>query len=131
MKTPKETNMKPVIIYTMPIGGKCPVQAEGTINGLPFYFRSRYGHWSLSISPRADGDPLDKDAWRHREEYDGVERDEPKEVYPGRFMQFGAGWAGEHECAAFIEKAAAALCEAHSIPLQPNTPVNTPPARDE
>lgn len=31
------------------IGGNCPVQAEGTINGKPFYFRARGQHWSLGI----------------------------------------------------------------------------------
>lgn len=31
------------------IGGLCPVQAEGTIGGKPFYFRARHQQWSLSI----------------------------------------------------------------------------------
>lgn len=31
------------------IGGWCPVQAEGTIDGHPFYFRSRGERWSLEI----------------------------------------------------------------------------------
>lgn len=31
------------------IGGVCPIQAEGTINGEQFYFRSRHQHWSLCI----------------------------------------------------------------------------------
>jgi hypothetical protein len=31
------------------IGGFCPVQADGTINGVPFYFRSRHTHWSIGI----------------------------------------------------------------------------------
>jgi len=33
------------------LGGNCPVQAEGTIEGHPFYFRARGSHWSLEISP--------------------------------------------------------------------------------
>lgn len=32
------------------LGGVCPVQAEGTINGKPFYFRARHGKWSLDIA---------------------------------------------------------------------------------
>lgn len=36
------------------IGGNCPVQAEGTINGEPFYFRARWDHWSLGVG----GDPV-------------------------------------------------------------------------
>lgn len=31
------------------IGGACPVQAEGTVDGIPFYFRARGNGWSLSI----------------------------------------------------------------------------------
>ena len=31
------------------LGGNCPVQAEGTITGVPFYFRARWNHWSMSI----------------------------------------------------------------------------------
>ena len=31
------------------IGGKCPVQAEGLINGEPFYFRSRWKRWQFAI----------------------------------------------------------------------------------
>jgi hypothetical protein len=31
------------------LGGMCPVQAEGTIEGKPFYFRSRGAHWSLEV----------------------------------------------------------------------------------
>ena len=36
------------------IGGNCPVQAEGRIDGLPLYFRARSSHWSLGIG----GDPV-------------------------------------------------------------------------
>lgn len=30
------------------LGGMCPVQAEGTIDGVPFYFRARGEHWKFS-----------------------------------------------------------------------------------
>lgn len=31
-------------------GGACPTQAEGTTaDGLPFYFRYRFGYWTLRI----------------------------------------------------------------------------------
>ena len=33
------------------IGGMCPTQAEGTINGNPFYFRARHGEWTLDVPP--------------------------------------------------------------------------------
>mgnify|MGYP001570443230 CR=1 FL=1 len=51
------------IIYKS-LGGNCPVQAEGTINGHGFYFRSRGEYWYLyvnriqeeDVTPAEDGD---------------------------------------------------------------------------
>jgi hypothetical protein len=81
--------------------GTCPVQAEGKINGLPFYFRSRGGSWSLSIAATPDGDPLgDEEVYFHCEPYDGVNSDD---------FRFGAGYANVDECVAFIERAAKLL----------------------
>lgn len=40
-------------------GGWCPVEVEGTIDGLPFHFRARGALWSVSIATTPDGDPLD------------------------------------------------------------------------
>lgn len=37
------------------IGGNCPVQAEGMICGVPFYFRARGRRWSLGIGRCPDG----------------------------------------------------------------------------
>jgi hypothetical protein len=72
------------------IGGNCPVQAEGTINGKPFYFRARGQHWSLSIGG-ADliGNP----------EFSYAEKcgDGP----------FTAGWITEDEARTFIDRGAA------------------------
>ena len=31
------------------IGGWCPVQADGTVDGVPFYFHSRGEGWSMAI----------------------------------------------------------------------------------
>ena len=31
------------------IGGNCPLQAEGTIDGVPFYFRARGRRWTMGI----------------------------------------------------------------------------------
>ena len=41
------------------IGGWCPVQAEGTIDGKPFYFRARGRRWSLGIG----GEPVGSPEW--------------------------------------------------------------------
>jgi len=81
--------------------GQCPVQAEGKINGLPFYFRSRGASWSLSIASTPDRDPLeDEGVYFHGELYDG----ERNADFP-----FGAGYANAHECCVFIERAAKLL----------------------
>lgn len=50
------------------IGGNCPVQAEGTIAGKPFYFRARGDHWSIRIGddPHRYGVNLD---FIHDEDY--------------------------------------------------------------
>lgn len=44
--------------YTLDwLGGYCPVQAEGTIDGLPLYFRARGGQWSLDIGVTFGAEP--------------------------------------------------------------------------
>lgn len=40
------------------LSGLAPVQAEGTIAGLPFYFRARHDKWDLSICAKPDGNPV-------------------------------------------------------------------------
>jgi hypothetical protein len=39
------------------LGGMTPVQGDGWIRRLPFYFRARYGYWSfcVSLDPAIDG----------------------------------------------------------------------------
>ncbi len=80
------THAVDVVIAT--IGGNCPVQAEGTVNGRPFYFRARGDSWSLSIG----GDPVRDPEWEHEEWYG---------VWPA------AGWMPEEEALAFIHGTAA------------------------
>ena len=97
-----------IIEYEQEPVGKCPVQAEGKVDGLPFYFRGRGGHWSISIANKPDGDPLDyKNCRYHREEYKGVNAFRDDEINDGH--RFAAGWAEQDECRAFIERAAAFL----------------------
>ena len=76
------------LIFTFGPVGVCPVQAEGTINGYPFYFRSRHARWSLHVASSPSGDALDEDAWTISEDY-------PM-----------AGYATHDECIAFIERQA-------------------------
>lgn len=71
------------------LGGNCPVQAEGIINGKPFYFRARGDCWSIGIG---GDDPVMEPEWSYEEEYgDGP---------------YDAGWMTKEEARAFIEKAA-------------------------
>jgi hypothetical protein len=32
------------------VGGLCPCQGEGTVDGYEFYFRARHGAWTFNIS---------------------------------------------------------------------------------
>lgn len=74
------------------IGGNCPVQAEGTINGWPFYFRARGEHWSLSVA-EPGFEACGEEVWDYEEEYgDGP---------------YAAGWMEVDEAHGFIAKAAA------------------------
>lgn len=100
--------MNPKIIYDARPYGNCPVQSEGTINGLPFYFRSRGGHWRLSIARTPKGDPFDyQNCLVHLEEYKGRHHHRDLEINDGHL--FAAGWADKDECVEFIERAARLL----------------------
>lgn len=71
------------------LGGYCPVQAEGTIDGKPFYFRARGEHWSIGIGGEPIGDP----DWYYEQDYgDGA---------------FDASWMEHSEALNFIKEAAA------------------------
>jgi hypothetical protein len=71
------------------IGGNCPVQAEGVIDGKPFYFRARGEHWSMGVG----GEPVCSPEWEHVEEWgDG---------------QYAAGWMPEEVAHQMIAKAVA------------------------
>jgi hypothetical protein len=41
------------------IGGLCPVQGEGTVDGKPWYFRARGDRWSMYVAEREGADPVD------------------------------------------------------------------------
>lgn len=75
------------------IGGNCPVRAEGTINGKPFYFRARGDHWSLGIG---GADPCEDAEWEHYAWYGS---------WPD------AGWMTAQEAEAFLRAAAARYAE--------------------
>jgi hypothetical protein len=87
------------------LGGNCPVQAEGRIGGVPFYFRARGEHWSIGIG----GDVVGKPDWYHEEEYPGGE--------------FAAGWMSETEARQFIhdvtERYLSEMRDARTTPPKP------------
>lgn len=45
--------------------GACPLQIEGTINGVPFYFRSRWDRWRIGIG----GEPVGEPEWERSENW--------------------------------------------------------------
>lgn len=71
------------------IGGYCPVQAEGSVNGVPFYYRARGQRWAMGIG----GDTVGNPDWFYEQPY-GEQR-------------FDAGWMGLDEARQFITDAAA------------------------
>lgn len=71
------------------IGGNCPVQAEGTICGKPFYFRARGEGWRMNIG---GSDVVGNPEWSFYQEYG----DDPH----------AAGWMSVEDAAAFIRMAA-------------------------
>ena len=76
------------------IGGNCPVQAEGTINGKEFYFRARGDSWSLRIG---GSDVVGNPDWYYEEDYIPPDGGDPT---------FAAGWMTETEARAFLVRAA-------------------------
>ncbi len=84
------------LLNIVSLGGHCPVQAEGFVDGFPFYFRARGNHWSMTIANRVDFPQEDlyhgcPDAWYYEEKYgEGP---------------FDAGWMELSEANRFIRKA--------------------------
>ncbi|WAJ27116.1 hypothetical protein [Antarcticirhabdus aurantiaca] len=72
------------------LGGNCPVQAEGEIDGKPFYFRARGERWSMSIG---GNDVVGEPEWYYEEPYGDED--------------FAAGWMTEDEARAFIDRSIA------------------------
>jgi hypothetical protein len=65
------------------LAGQCPVQAEGTVDGVPFYFRSRGKRWSFTVGG-GYGHP---NTWSYAEDYG---------------TRYEAGWITQRQALAFI-----------------------------
>lgn len=69
-------------MLTLPAGliidtiGGYPCQAEGTMNGCPFYFRARHGEWTLDVV-RPGCDP----SWAYEGVLHHAEGDDDKNGY--------------------------------------------------
>ena len=73
------------------------MQAEGTINGYPFYFRSRHSRWSLRVASSQDSNAFDDTAWSIAEDY-------PLKEGEHEYKRVSAGYASKEECIEFIER---------------------------
>lgn len=71
------------------LGGNCPVQAEGTINGRPFYFRARGNSWRMNIG---GGDVVTEPEWSYDADYGTG--------------PFDAGWMTQDQALTFIQQSA-------------------------
>ena len=76
------------------LGGNCPVQAEGSFDGVAFYFRARYSRWECEVGINPPTYPISADNWYYDEQY-GDEIIEP----------YSAGWMSEDEARVFINQA--------------------------
>lgn len=74
------------------IGGNCPVQAEGTFDGLHFYFRARGRHWQFHVAETKDG-ILRADIRQIERSYTPLD---------GGKAEYAAGWMTVAEAIIFI-----------------------------
>lgn len=73
-------------------GGNCPVQAEGTVNGIPFYFRARGEWWTFGIGDDPVGITMGEAEGFYRECH----------YSPGD--TYAAGWMPQDEAKAAIRR---------------------------
>lgn len=88
------------------LSGSCPVQAEGTIDGKPFYFRARGQRWRIGIG----GDVVSSPDWGYGEYFGEV--------------PFAAGWMTDEEAMGFIVKSVGLYRSGHegNFDIPPNPP---------
>jgi hypothetical protein len=79
------------------LGGNCPVQAEGTVDGRPFYFRARGQRWSLEVADETGRldywHSPDSRSWFYQE--------------PWGEGDYAAGWMPESDARDMIDKGVA------------------------
>lgn len=75
------------------LGGFCPVQGQGSVDGRYWYFRARHEHWSFEVyteSCEYDLPSEDKRVWWAQAEYDG----------DASWMPFSDAWSLIESCIA-------------------------------
>lgn len=88
------------------IGGACPLQGDGVVDGLRWYFRARGQHWSLSVAWRGGVEPADVTATGDDGWYVEGEADE-KDAYAASWMRHSEAWRHIVESIALYRAAAA------------------------
>ena len=78
------------------IGGNCPVQAYGSVDGRRFYFRARGDSWQFHVAETDDKIFFEDDFYIGRDYGEGP---------------FDAGWMPENEALGFIVESIAAYRE--------------------
>ena len=97
------------------IGGNCPVQAEGTIDGKPFYFRARGMRWTMGVGGDPLGHPTDP----------SMERPDWYAECTWGDVPFAAGWMSEAEARRLIE-----WCASEYVANASRNAPEAPPAAD-
>lgn len=87
------------------LGGQCPLQAEGTWDGTPFYFRVRHGRWQLGLGEDPVGETLKPQGRCLKGEL------------PAEYLDWGGGWITEEQAIGIITRALRELTLTH-----PNSP---------
>lgn len=73
------------------IGGACPVQGDGVVDGRAWYFRARGRHWSLSVAWRDGVEPASVTATGEDGWYMEGEADE-KDDFAASWMRHSEAW---------------------------------------
>lgn len=101
------------------LGGSCPVQGNGVVDGCRWYFRARWSHWGLAIAYEPATDPVMVEPHTPGGFYFG-------EDYPGD--GFNAGYMLDDEAWQLVEKGFRAFRDPlaqllHAIELRERVPL--------
>ncbi|PJJ48612.1 hypothetical protein [Hymenobacter chitinivorans] len=78
--------------------GYCPVQAEGTVNAYPFYFRARWKEWAFSIAETSLMDAVDMQSFEGGEAYGFLVSGSVPGKYDASWMDYDVAEAIIKDC---------------------------------